>query len=410
MTDLINYAEKPARVLLNYIEQISDAVYFHNSGFVIDENNKVMLDALNNAELGYYNTENNSFQLHNIIINFVSFYKKRKIINNAKMINQILDEIKHATYDLVQAKIETPESVDLLKQEIIDLVISLSNAIHESSYNFAILAMRDLTLFNNLKLRIKRITRHIAVVNELLSVHGVLSHSEMIKLAVGDKDLEHSIRHYLMPVFRQSKIDLIDSLGKLEKQLFEWKQEEVYQRQNNMIDAWLKYCQQHASIRDDVDIYDLPDSFYRIPYKDLVCRADLNQLTDDLVEISTGVMKKALQDQQILEQKAEQVLEAVITKEEIMIQQESPLEIALNHFFEALMPAQTDGYQTLDARSTFEKLSPGCELDYWVSSLVSCCRNDYPQDLKIEFIEEIDPVFTGNSQVTNVVISRVERS
>lgn len=43
MNDEINFAEKPARVLLNYIHQISEAVYFHNSGFIIDEDNKPML-------------------------------------------------------------------------------------------------------------------------------------------------------------------------------------------------------------------------------------------------------------------------------------------------------------------------------------------------------------------------------
>lgn len=406
MNDEINFAEKPARVLLNYIHQISEAVYFHNSGFIIDEDNKPMLDALNSAELGYYNTENNSFQLHNIVINFVSFYKKRKIINNAKMINQILDEIKHSTTDLVQAKIDTPESVDILKDEIIDQIIGLSNAIHESSYNFAILAMRDLTLFNNLKLRIKRITRHIGVVNELLAVHGVLSHSEMIKLAVGDKDLEQTMRSYLMPIFRQSKIDLIDSLGKLEKQLFEWKQEEFYQRQNNMIDAWLKFCRQNPSIDADIDVQDLPDSFYCVSRQNLSSRADLSNLTDTLIEISTVVMKKAEADQQETHKKVEDVLEKVVTQKDVLVSIETPLEIALNNFFEALT-LDKDGYQKLDAMSTFELLSPGCELDYWANSLVSCCRNEYAKTLQIKFIEEIDPIFTGNSTVTNVVISRI---
>ena len=406
MTDEINYAEKPARVLLNHIHQISEAVFFHNSGFIIDEYNKPMLDALNNAELGYYNTENNSFQLHNIIINFVSFYKKRKIINNAKMINQILDEIKQSTADLVQAKIDSPESVDILKEEIIELIISLSNAIYESSYNFAILAMRDLTLFNNLKLRIKRITRHIGVVNELLAVHGVLSHSEMIKLAVGDKDLEQTMRSYLMPFFRQSKVDLIDSLGKLEKQLFEWKQEEFYQRQNNMIDAWLKFFQQNPSIDADIDVQDLPDCFYRVSRQNLSSRADLSNLTDALIEISTVVMKKAETDRQEAHKKVEEVLEKVVTQKDVLVSIETPLEIALNYFFEALT-LDKDGYQELDALSTFELLSPGCELDYWANSLVSCCRNDYSETLDIKFIEEIDPIFNGNSIVTNVIISRV---
>ncbi|MCF9047271.1 hypothetical protein [Acinetobacter nectaris] len=406
MSDPINYAEKPARVLLNYIDQISDAVFFNQSGFVIDAHNKFMLEALNHAELGYYNIENNSFQLHNIIINFVNFYKKRKVINNSKMINQILEEIKQSTSDFIQAKLDTPESIDLLKQEIIDLIITLSNTIHESSYNFAILAMHDLTLFNNLKLRIKRITRHIGVVNELLAVHGILSHSEMIKLAVADIDLEQAIRLYLMPVFHQSKIDLIDSLRKLEQQLFEWKQEEAYQRQNNMIDAWIKFCQQNATIHDDVDIHDIPDAFYRLPNRNLTNRADISCLTETLVDINTAVMKKAQSETQILQKKSDIALEQVIIQNEVIIKEESRLEIALNHFFEALT-AGKGHHSTLDALSTFTLLSPDCEMDYWANSLVMCCRNDYAKKLKITFIEEIDPIFNGNSRVINVVISRI---
>lgn len=406
MSDPINYAEKPARILLNYIDQISDAVFFNHSGFVIDAQNKLMLDALNSAELGYYNTENNSFQLHNIIINFVNFYKKRKVINNSKMINQILDDIKQSTSDLVQAKIDTPESVDLLKQEIIDLIVALSNAIHESSYNFSILAMHDLTLFNNLKLRIKRITRHIGVVNELLAVHGILSHSEMIKLAVADKDLEQTIRLYLIPVFHQSKIDLIDSLRKLEQQLFEWKQEEAYQRQNNMIDAWIKFCQQNATIQYDVDIQDIPDAFYRLPRRNLTSRADLSDLTDTLVNLNTAVMKKAQSENQSLKKKADIVLEQVVTKTEVIIKEESRLEIALNQFFEALT-SENGHYKMLDALSTFALLSPDCEMDYWANSLVMCCRNDYAKELEITFIEEVDSIFSGNSRVSNILISRI---
>lgn len=322
------------------------------------------------------------------------------------MINQILDEIKQSTTDLVQAKIDTPESVDIFKLEIIDLIISLSNAIQESSYNFAVLAMRDLTLFNNLKLRIKRITRHIGVVNELLAVHGVLSHSEMIKLAVGDKDLEQTMRSYLMPIFRQSKVDLIDSLGKLEKQLFEWKQEEFYQRQNNMIDAWLKFCQQSPSIDADVDVRDLPDSFYRVDSQTMSSRADLSNLTDTLIEISSVIINKAEVEQQDIQHKSEEILDKVVTQQEKLISVETPLEVALNNFFQALMIEGSE-YQVLDALSTFEVLSPGCELDYWANSLVSCCRNDYSMTLNINFIEEIDPIFNGNSIVTNVIISRV---
>ena len=51
----------------------------------------------------------------------------------------------------------------------------------------------------------------------------------------------------------------------------------------------------------------------------------------------------------------------------------------------------------------------GCDIDVWLIALTSHDRNRFKDKLNMEFVETIDPIFDGNSCVSDVIISRTDK-
>ena len=93
----------------------------------------------------------------------------------------------------------------------------------------------------------------------------------------------------------------------------------------------------------------------------------------------------------------------------MVVTEPTKLEVALDNFFDALMRVESN-HTKLSAVQTYALLDPGCDIDYWLVSVTNYYRNQFKEVLHIEFAEELDLIFTGNSLVTDVIISHIPNS
>lgn len=401
MTDFINPAEKASKVFNAHINAIAEAVLFNNSTIPVTEENKSIVEALQNADLGYFNTDKNSLNLRNFVVEFVKHFKNKRNTVTAQQIDSLIHQIQAVTADYATTKINSPECADYLKNDASDLIVELANAIWESTANFADQCLEFLSLFNNLDEKIKRAQKNIETAKLLVSAIDVLSTNRMWELAVGDSDLEAVVAKRLMPNVYQATSEMRNSLKRLNDKLFEWKKDKIAQQKNNMIDAFHRYLTSSFKLNLDIDILNAPKFFHRLPCKDLTARADVRNYVQEKILVALTESANAKRKAKV-EEAQEIEYEAVEHAVEILEREPDQIEIAIGFFFEAF---QIDQDKVLTASETFEILEPGCDYDFWLSSLTTAYRNDHQSYLDIEFDEEQDPRFTGNSRVYDLQIS-----
>ena len=73
MSELEYPAVKAVKALHNYIEHIGNAIVFNNAIVPVTDDNEYLIKVLNKAELGYFNTEKNGFNLYNHVMNRTGF-------------------------------------------------------------------------------------------------------------------------------------------------------------------------------------------------------------------------------------------------------------------------------------------------------------------------------------------------
>jgi len=211
MSEVEYPAAKAAKALNNYIENIGNAIVFNNAIVPVTDDNEYLIKVLNKAELGYFNTEKNGFNLYNHVISFVTYYeKKRRVTDSSKQIHKLISDIRANISEFETTKLKSVEDAEIYKDE---------------SYDFSTQALQDLALFNNLEVRIQRIEKTIRILSSLTDVMGALSTNAMLELGASDKDLENLVVTKLIPVFIICSKEVKYSASKLNKQLFDWKQE-----------------------------------------------------------------------------------------------------------------------------------------------------------------------------------------
>ena len=164
MSEVEYPAAKAAKALNNYIENIGNAIVFNNAIVPVTDDNEYLIKVLNKAELGYFNTEKNGFNLYNHVISFVTYYeKKRRVTDSSKQIHKLISDIRANISEFETTKLKSVEDAEIYKDEISEAIVELANTIFESCYDFSTQALQDLALFNNLEVRIQRIEKTIRI-------------------------------------------------------------------------------------------------------------------------------------------------------------------------------------------------------------------------------------------------------
>ncbi len=409
MSELEYPAAKAAKALNNYIENIGNAIVFNNAIVPVTDDNEYLIKVLNKAELGYFNTEKNGFNLYNHVISFVTYYeKKRRVTDSSKQIHKLISDIRANISEFETTKLKSVEDAEIYKDEISEGIVELANTIFESCYDFSTQALQDLALFNNLEVRIQRIEKTIRILSSLTEVMGALSTNAMLELGASDKDLESLVVTKLIPVFMICSQEVKYSASKLNKQLFDWKQELSSQKKSNMVDAFHRFLKGKSALNLEFDEAMAAEVFYRVPCSELISYADLDaeEEQETLRELGSKALSK--REKRIDQQKERANLPAVKEGNAVVEQSLTALEIATSHFFEALVVAGGK-HQQLSGVETYALLMPGCDIDFWLITLTSHYRNRFKNQLKMEFVESIDPIFDGNSCVSDVIISRTDQ-
>ncbi|MBP6437138.1 MULTISPECIES: hypothetical protein [Acinetobacter] len=409
MSELEYPAAKAAKALNNYIEHIGNAIVFNNAIVPVTDDNEYLIKVLNKAELGYFNTEKNGFNLYNHVISFVTYYeKKRRVTDSSKQIHKLISDIRANISEFETTKLKSVEDAEIYKDEISEGIVELANTIFESCYDFSTQALQDLALFNNLEVRIQRIEKTIRILSSLTEVMGALSTNAMLELGASDKDLESLVVNKLIPVFIICSKEVKYSASKLNKQLFDWKQELSSQKKSNMVDAFHRFLKGKSTLNLEFDEATASEVFYHVPCSELISYADLDADEEQEMLRELGSKVFAKREKRIEQNKNQENLPDVREGSEVVEQPLTALEIATSNFFDALL---VDGgkHQQLSGVETYELLMPGCDIDFWLIALTSHYRNRFKDKLNMEFVETIDPIFDGNSCVSDVIISRTDK-
>ena len=237
---------------------------------------------------------------------------------------------------------------------------------------------------------------------------GALSTNTMLELGASDKDLESLVVNKLIPVFIICSKEVKYSASKLNKQLFDWKQELSSQKKSNMVDAFHRFLKGKSTLNLEFDEATASEVFYHVPCSELISYADLDADEEQEMLRELGSKVFAKREKRIEQNKNQENLPDVREGSEVVEQPLTALEIATSNFFDALL---VDGgkHQQLSGVETYELLMPGCDIDFWLIALTSHYRNRFKDKLNMEFVETIDPIFDGNSCVSDVIISRTDK-
>lgn len=400
-------AARACRTLNNHVALIGNAIVYNNALIQVTEKNEKVIASLYKDELGNYDQEERGFNISKHVIDFVSFYEKknRRITDNSQQILSMVVIIRDTIADFESAKIKNSEDAILLKEEIADRIVNLANEIFASCFNFSSIALEYVSMFHNKDMLISRLEKSLVILNALTQTLKILDFNTLNELGASDIDLEKIVSQKLTPVVKVCNYDLKNSALKLHTKLNECRQDKLMQKRSNIVDALYRMFQSKQELNTQIDHSTAPDVFYRVEKTELVARANLSDMKEEVVlsELSNKVASKA---DKPVEKKEAVDLPDVTDGVEVVVAEPTKLEIALDNFFDALTRNESKHPQ-LSAVQTYAVLDPGCDIDYWLVSVTNYYRNQFKEELHIEFAEEQDPIFTGNSQVTDVIISRI---
>lgn len=403
-------AARACRSLNNHIALIGNAIVYNNALIQVTEKNEKVIASLYKDELGSYDQEERGFNISKHVIDFVSFYEKknRRITDNSKQIMSLVATIRDTIADFESAKIKNSEDANLLKEEIADRIVNLANEIFASCFNFSSIALEYVSMFHNKDMLISRLEKSVVILNALTQTLKILDFNSLNELGASDIELEKIVSQKLIPVVKVCNYDLKNSALKLHTKLNECRQDKLMQKRSNIVDALYRLFQSKQELNTTIDHSTAPSAFYRVEKTELISRANLSDMKEEVLlsELSNKIASKA---DKPIEEKEIVDLPDVTEGLEVVVTEPTKLEVALDNFFDALMRVESN-HTKLSAVQTYALLDPGCDIDYWLVSVTNYYRNQFKEVLHIEFAEEPDPIFTGNSLVTDVIISHIPNS
>ncbi|ENV05476.1 hypothetical protein F967_02229 [Acinetobacter sp. CIP 102637] len=405
MSDQNHPALVPCRLLTNNIDLIGHAIK-HQHGIIdctYDIENKI--ESLAKAGLGYRDLD--GFIIQSNVLRFVSHFDRRgRIKNSPGQIASLIIRIEECAHSYAFSKQRNYEDAKYDQGELIDALLELSNVLVEDYIHFSSQVHEKLLIISDLEVRIRANEKAIQDLKPLSDIMIQLSPDKLAQLGVGDKEIERLITKRLTPIVFKCHKELINAGHVLNEYLLRWKKDLEIQKRNSMIDAVHSFLasKQLSSILDQSTA---PSPFFRVYKPQFTAYADLGLYrAQETLEL---IARKASENREKITKEAEkEIVEVEIQIDAEVLVEPSALEVASNHFFEALMHPQ--GPVELTAVQCYQDLKPEVEINSWILHLVSSYRDNYEYYagvLDMHFIENIIPNYNGNRLVHDVVIKRI---
>lgn len=403
MSDFINPAERAAKVFSNYIDPIAEAIIFTNSSITLNESNKAMINDLLACDLGSLDSEKNTLHLKNFVIDFVSNFKNRKKRSiSAPDISGLVERIRTVGNDYALSKVEDPDSAEVLKSEVSDLIVELSNSISENMTNFADQCFEYLSMFNNFDMKMRKAEQSLKTAKILISAIEGLSPNFMDEFAVGDADLHSIIAKRLKPSVFEAIEEMNHSHHRLDKQLFDWKKDLRTQERINLIDAFHRHFANNRGIDTHIDFREAPQSFRRVPRTKMVARADIYN-EDFNLDLILMAQTANLKRPKKIETQVEEKRPPVERSSKSVEREVSALDKAAHYVFDAF---SSPVINEISAQQAFMFLDTQCEFEYWISRLLYDFEMNHSEYLEVHLVGEHDAKYQGNFNISDIVIRR----
>ncbi|MDD0802192.1 MULTISPECIES: hypothetical protein [Acinetobacter] len=399
-------AAKACSTLSTNIEVIGAAVSNNHGAIEFNPEHESTIKRLNKAGLGYIETDTEAYVLHSTVVRFVShFEKKGRIKNSSDDIHGCINQIDSCTetYQFARQR-SLPEARYYLSQ-LSELVVELSSLLHENCLYFSSIVAEHLAVISDLELKIH-------VTEQALKQHGKLRETLIIlnadwldQVMCLSKELERLVKRRLQPVVNACNRELLNTAHQIKEQITALKKEQLIQHRNTLIDSVHRYLSENQ-IDMQLEAGIAPNVFNQVAAIPLLGYGNINQYSQ--LDILGELGAKAAENRHAKSNIQLAEVETTINQtNDVEIVEQSPLQTALEYFFEAAL--QSDAGTEWSGVDCFEELHPQVELEFWLMSLVSYHHvNQKVHEHKITmYMEETQaPCFDGNFLVHDVVVTK----
>lgn len=399
-------AAEACKTLATHIDVIGAAISNNHGAIEFSPEHESMIKRLNKAGLGYIETDTEAYVLHSTVVRFVShFEKKGRIRNSSDDIHGCINQIESCTetYQFARQR-SLPEAGHYLNQ-LSELVVELSSLLHENCLYFSSIVADHLAVISDLELKIHVTEQALKQHGELRETLTILDADWLDQVICLGKELERLVKRRLQPVVNACNRELLNTAHQIKEQITALKKEQLIQHRNILIDSVHRYLSENqVSMQLEAGI--APNVFNRVAAIQLLGYGNVNQYSQlDILE-ELGV--KAAENRQAKSKvRLAEVEQTIDQTDDIEIVEQSPLQTALEYFFEAVL--QSDAGMEWRGVDCFEKLHPQVELEFWLMSLVSyhhVNQKAYEHKVIMRMEEMQIPYFDGNFLVHDVVVTK----
>lgn len=397
---------KACSTLITHIDVIETAIRNNHGAIEFDSEHESMIKRLNKAGLGYIETDTEAYILHSTVVRFVShFEKKGRIKNSSDDIHGCINQIESCTetYQFARQK-SLPEAKHYLSQ-LNELLVELSSLLHENCLYFSSIVAEHLAVISDLELKIHVTEQALKQHGKLRATLNILSADWLDQVLSLSKELERLVKRRLQPVLNACNRELLNTAHQIKEQITALKKEQLIQNRNILIDSVHRYLSENQiGMHLEVDI--APNVFNRVAAIPLLGFGNVNQYSQ--FDILEELGAKAAESRHI--KSNIQLVEIETTTDQtndIQIVEPSPLQTALEFFFEAAL--LSDVGTKWSGVDCFDTLHPKVELEFWLMSLVSyhhVNQEAHEDKITMSMEETQQPFFNGNFLVHDIVITK----
>lgn len=399
-------AAKACSTLYSNIDMIGAAISNNHGAIEFSIEHESMIKRLNKAGLGYIETDTDAYILHSTVVKFVShFEKKGRIRNSSQEIHGCINQIDSCTetYQFARQK-SLPEARHYLSQ-ISELIVELSSLLHENCLHFSSMVAEHLFVISDLELKIHVTEQALREHGKLRETITILSADWLDQISFLSKELERLVKRRLQPVVNACNSELLNTAHQIKEQITALKKEQLIQCRNVLIDSVHRYLSENQ-IGMQLEIGVGPNVFNRVAAISLTGYGNTHQYSQ--LDILGDLAAKAAENRHSkLNVKLAAVETTINQTDQVEIVEQSPLQAALEYFFEAALESNSGTeWRGVDC---FEKLQPEVDLGFWLMSLVGYHHvNQKFHEHKITMrMEETEaPYFNGNFLVYDVVVTK----
>lgn len=400
-------AAKACATLNSHIEVIGAAISNNHGAIEFSPENEPIIKRLNKAGLGYIDIDTDAYILHSTVVKLVShFEKKGRIRNSSEEIHAFINQIDRCTETYQFAKQKSLAEASHYLSQISELIVELSSLLHENCLHFSSMVADHLAVISDLELKIH-------VTEQALKEHGklrvtimMLSADWMDQVACLSKELERLVKRRLQLVVNACNSELLNTAHQIKAQITALKKEQGIQRRNELIDSVHRYLSENQ-IGMQLEVGIGPNVFNRAAAIPLTGYGNVNQYSQ--LDILGELAAKAAEGRHAKPNvKLAEVDATINLTEQFEIVEQSPLQAALEYFFEAAL--QSDAGTEWRGVDCFEKLQPEVDLEFWLMSLAGyhhVNQKSHKHKIAMRMEEAQTPCFNGNFLVYDVVITKL---